>query len=291
METTLPTQQTPDEVRTLVPVTRHGAPWVDWRPEIQSAGADTIELSFTDVEVSEAMWDRLEQERQIAKLLMKERRYIHVPEWLNAQIHPTGARGGYRFLLETPTFAVKLLRGVPNRPPIYVELRAYGLHTHESGELAAVEEACRFIRETLLADQDQQWAAQAITADTARCSRLDLYIDWQGGWRPDFAHGGDERHFIKRVHADVDRHSVNGQVTGFDVGKGAVRARIYNKSVEMRKSQQEWYPELLAARNGGRFDPALDLWRLEFQLRREGVKGFRLYAKPEMSDPDEVIDA
>ena len=29
----------------------------------------------------------------------------------------------------------------------------------------------------------------------------------------------------------------------------------------------------------------------EFQLRREGVKGFRLYAKPEMSDPDDVIDA
>lgn len=284
------THATADEVRALIPVTRHGAPWVDWRPEIQAAGADTIECSF-DVEVSDVMWERLEEERQIAELLMKERRCVHVPEWLNAEIHPTGARGGYRFLLETPTFAVKLLRGVPNRPPIYVELRAYGLHTHPGGELAAVEEACRFIRETLLADQDQQWAAEAVTADTARCSRLDLYIDWQGGWRPDFAQGGDERHFIKRVHADVDRHSVNGEVTGFDVGKGAVRARIYNKSVEMKKSKQEWYPELLAARNGDRFDPAFDLWRLEFQLRREGVKGFRLYAKPEMTDPDDVIDA
>ncbi len=30
---------------------------------------------------------------------------------------------------------------------------------------------------------------------------------------------------------------------------------------------------------------------LEFQLRREGVKGSRLYAKPKMTDPDEVIDA
>jgi hypothetical protein len=35
----------------------------------------------------------------------------------------------------------------------------------------------------------------------------------------------------------------------------------------------------------------MDVWRLEFQLRREGVKGFRLYAKPDASDPDEVIDA
>jgi hypothetical protein len=284
------TNQTNTHDRALVPVTRHGAPWVDWRPEVQSAGADTIEFSF-DVEVSEAMWEHLERERQSAEQLMKERRCVHVPDWLNAEIHPTGARGGYRFLLETPEFAIKLLRGVPNRPSIYVEMRAFGLHTHEGGELAAVEDACRYIREVLLADQDQTWAAHAISADTARCSRLDLYIDWQGGWHPDFAAGGDERCFVKRVHADVDRHSVNGQVTGFDIGKGAVRARIYNKSVEMGKSHQQWYPILLSERNGARFNEALDLWRLEFQLRREGVKGFRLYARPEMTDPDAVIDA
>jgi hypothetical protein len=133
--------------------------------------------------------------------------------------------------------------------------------------------------------------AQAITADTARCPRLDLYVDWQGGWHLDFAEGADERNFVKRVHADVDRHSVNGQVTGFDIGKGIVRARIYNKTVEMQKAKQEWYPTLLTARSGQRFSTDTDLWRLEFQLRREGVKGFRLYAKPEMTDPDEVIDA
>jgi hypothetical protein len=92
-------------------------------------------------------------------------------------------------------------------------MRAYGLHTHEGGELAAVEDACRYLREVLLADQDQAWAAEAITAHTARCSRLDLYLDWQGswhpdfaqGWHPDFAQGGDER-FVKRVHAGVARH-------------------------------------------------------------------------------------
>src|SRR5262249_56354126 len=101
----------------------------------------------------------------------------------------------------------------------------------------------------------------------------------------------DEQQWVKGVHADVTRHSVNGHVTGYAIGKTAVRARLYNKSVEMRKAKQEWYPQLLAARNGERFDPTLDLWRLEFQLRREGVKGFRLSAKPEMSDPDDVIDA
>ncbi len=148
------TNETLSDNRTLVSVTRHSAPWVDGRPEPQSAGADTIEFLF-DVEVSEAMWTRLEEERQLAQMLLKERRCVHVPEWLNAEMHPTGARGGYRFLPETPNVAVKLLRGVPNRPPIYVEMCAHGLHTHECGELAACEAACAFIRETLLADQGQ----------------------------------------------------------------------------------------------------------------------------------------
>ncbi|HEV8194659.1 MAG TPA: hypothetical protein VGP82_24670, partial [Ktedonobacterales bacterium] len=53
----------------------------------------------------------------------------------------------------------------------------------------------------------------------------------------------------------------------------------------------EWYPTLLQERNGTSFDLEQDLWRLEFQLRREGVKGFRLAAKPEMNDPNDVIDA
>ena len=34
---------TSETERALVPVQRYGAPWVDWRPEVQSAGADTIE--------------------------------------------------------------------------------------------------------------------------------------------------------------------------------------------------------------------------------------------------------
>jgi hypothetical protein len=61
--------------------------------------------------------------------------------------------------------------------------------------------------------------------------------------------------------------------------------------VEIEKTKQEWYPTLRAERNGTRFSPVLELWRLEFPLRREGVKGFRLYARPEMGDPDAVIDA
>ena len=35
-------------------------------------------------------------------------------DWLNAVVHPTGAKGGYRFPLEMPAFSIKLLKGAPH---------------------------------------------------------------------------------------------------------------------------------------------------------------------------------
>jgi hypothetical protein len=135
----------------------------------------------------------------------------------------------------------------------------------------------------LLADWNPERANELITLANARCSRLDLFIDWQGGWHPAYAEG-DERHFVKRSHADVNRRSTDGQVTGYEIGSGVVRARIYNKTVQTNKAHIEWHAALLAACNGAQYDPTVDVWRLEFQLRREGIKGFKLYAKPEMSN-------
>ena len=172
--------------RALVPVNAESEAWAAWMPTIQNAGVDSLEFSY-DIEISQEMWERLDEDKEIAKLLMANRKAVHVPDWLNAVVHPVGVKGGYRFLLETPTFSIKLLKGVPNRPPIYVEMRAYGLHTHKGGAIGAREAACAFIRDTLLADSEPEWAARVINLDEARCSRLDLFTDWQGGWHPSYA--------------------------------------------------------------------------------------------------------
>jgi hypothetical protein len=78
------------------------------------------------------------------------------------------------------------------------------------------------------------------------------------------------RHFVKRVHADVGRYSVDGKVNGLTIGKSLVMARIYNKTVQAKKAHADWYPTLLQERNGATYDPEQAVWRLEFQLRREG---------------------
>jgi hypothetical protein len=88
-------------------------------------------------------------------------------------------------------------------------MREYGLHTHEGGAIGACEAARAFIRDTLLADADPAWAANIMQLEAARCSRLDLFTDWQGGRHPTFE-VEDERALIKRLHAEVGRYSVSG---------------------------------------------------------------------------------
>jgi hypothetical protein len=70
-----------------------------------------------------------------------------------------------------------------------------------------------------------------------------------------------------------------------------VVARLYNKTLETKEKGNEVYAELLTARCGEAFNPEQDVWRLEFELKREGAKGFRLYAPPEEEDSDEEVEA
>ncbi len=68
-------------------------------------------------------------------------------------------------------------------------------------------------------------------------------------------------------------------------------ARVYRKSLEVREKQNEAYLALLSERTPEEFDLHGDIWRLEFQLRREGAKGFRLYQEPDAGDDADAIEA
>jgi hypothetical protein len=70
-----------------------------------------------------------------------------------------------------------------------------------------------------------------------------------------------------------------------------VQARLYNKTLETKERANEAYAALLIARNGDAYDPAQEVWRLEFELKRDGAKGFKLYAAPEQDDDEAAIEA
>jgi hypothetical protein len=79
--------------------------------------------------------------------------------------------------------------------------------------------------------------------------------------------------------------------TGFVFGHGDLQARLYRKSLEATQKGHEDYFALLRERAGDSYDPEQDVWRLEFQLRRAGATGFKLYREPDVEDDEATIEA
>jgi hypothetical protein len=252
------------------------------------AGVDSLYFSC-ELVLSERMRERLAAEKLVAQASGKA---AHCPAWLGARICPQGAKGGYAFLLETEDFSVKLLGApIPHRPGVFIEMRSYALHTHPAGAPGACKAALAWVREHLFADQIAA-AAQAIAFAVAKPSRGDLHIDWQGGYAPSLTHVAAELGtFIRPGRVKGALYFQGSTATGYQFGRSQVVARLYNKTLETAEKGNEAYAALLTARCGERFDPTQDVWRLEFELKREGLKGFRLYAPPAEDDPEEEIEA
>jgi len=105
-----------------------------------------------------------------------------------------------------------------------------------------------------------------------KISRIDIATDFDTlTFEPD-----DIAHFVSRAKefvrhwADSDYHTGN-RFSGITIGKGKpLLARIYNKSMEIKKNPAKLYFETIWSENG--WDTKTEVWRLEFQLRREFLK-------------------
>lgn len=134
--------------------------------------------------------------------------------------------------------------------------------------------------------------ASLVSFKSAKLSRADLHIDWQGGYHPRLEHASDElRRFIRPGKTKWAFHGQGQTPTGYEFGRSKVMARIYNKTIETSERANEAYAALLAARCGNAYDPTQDVWRLEFEMSRDGTKGFKLYHQPELDDDEADLDA
>jgi hypothetical protein len=146
-------------------------------------GPDTLYFS-SDFGVNTEMRARLKEEKRLAQELAKAGA-VHCPEWLEARVRPTGAKGGYAYLVETDGFTIKILGdGIPNRPGLYFELRSLFLHTHPHGAHGACEEALAWARTQLLADQGDGQVRERVPFAAAKLSRADIHWIGRAGMPP-----------------------------------------------------------------------------------------------------------
>lgn len=175
-------------------------------------------------------------------------------------VHPNGS-GHYRYWLQNSDFQVLVARG-GKLPPVY--LKVSSAYLHQLGPIAALHDAERVVRDIL---SGQLGPAQA--------SRLDLYVDFQG-WIPNEL---DFRRFVTRARRSVEHFEAvqayfDGQrFTGYQFGRDQLVARLYDKGREaVASGKAAWMREVW----GPRLDPAVPVWRLEFQLRREAIAAFNV---------------
>ena len=64
-----------------------------------------------------------------------------------------------------------------------------------------------------------------------------------------------------------------GASDGLHVRQGRGAGAALQQKLETKEKANDAYAALLTARCGEAYDPSQDVWRLEFQLKREGPKG------------------
>jgi hypothetical protein len=102
----------------------------------------------------------------------------------------------------------------------------------------------------------------------------------------------DTKGVVTRARRRVE-HFVNGEYkegrefSGFTVGGGGpILARIYNKSLEIKKSGKLWFHDIW--REHG-WSESRDVWRVEFQIRRAALKEFFIHSVNQLFEKEEQL--
>jgi hypothetical protein len=165
------------------------------------------------------------------------------------------ARGPYRLVLDNDFLSVSLGNSASSvtSPSVYVQV---------SSELiwsAGIDGAYRQVLGAVSEIYDSE-------PEREQVSRVDLFADF--AWSKRFQSGDIEKFTTraksKAVFCDGKR------VSGFTIGKGEIQARIYDKTLEIRRSGKAWLYDLWEVNKD------VQVWRVEFQLRREALRDFRI---------------
>lgn len=154
----------------------------------------------------------------------------------------------YPYILEDGAFRIQLSNPGKAVPMAYVKV--------SSGCLAAdtslqIEQSLRAILAQL-----------GDLSDVANVSRIDLFVDFASLNDMEW----DREAWITRA-GSLSAYAQDGLFTGWAVGQGGpISARLYNKTVEIKKSGKFY---LLGLWEEAGWRPSEPVWRLEFQFKRE----------------------
>jgi hypothetical protein len=156
------------------------------------------------------------------------------------------SRGNYNKVLESEFMTVSFDNRlqVPYSPSVYVQMRSDFIHSR--GIRSAYEHAREAVNYFYVGGVEDE-----------KVSRVDLFADFF--WTRGFNISHIKQFVTKARHKSAE---VDGKkFSGFVVGKGNLKARIYNKTLEAEKSGKTWLNQVWGV------DKPM-VWRVEIQFRR-----------------------
>ena len=167
---------------------------------------------------------------------------------------------GYAYVLEDGSFRIQISRS-SKLPVAYVKISS-GYLSHVGP--AKAEEAAGQIVEKLIE-----------LRDSANVSRIDLFVDFAS---PESMEWNREA-WVTRG-GSIDQYSEGGVFTGWVIGRGGVMsARLYYKLLHAVKIGADYLLELWQRAGWNMKD---QVWRLEFQMRREILVQYGLAKLPDV---------
>src|ERR1700730_15605191 len=204
------------------------------------------------------VWKCLEEAKQRAQGSDQEVRVDFPITEGSFLLRPYGWRG-YTYWLTSPDF--ELMLGKSEKFPAVV-CQLHSAYLHSVGLPWALELVEVLLRHDLFASPFELLV-----------SRLDLYADVQG-WAPALedlrrfvGYGRSRRGFEERAEVFTAGH----RRTGFMIGRDALVARVYDKTLEIGRRGLNWLPDLWGIEDEDR-----PVWRVEFQYRRKVLVEFHL---------------
>lgn len=217
-------------------------------------GVDSLYLSFRG-ELHDEGRIRLEEARNSARSDSEQDRPLAQISLLD-HLFQAGVSGGklYRYLLQDHAYRIRLSGGRSKSVSLALcEIRSRYLTA--TGVEAAVDELRLIL------------SAFATLEPGAGVSRLDLFVDFTAPYALD---GWPDQAWVTRADFQ-DRHRVRGKFTGWSIGRGAMLARLYDKTEEIKVSRKDYLRALWSAKGWDGVAPVL---RLEFQYRADALRQF-----------------
>ncbi|MCU7837626.1 MAG: replication initiation factor [gamma proteobacterium symbiont of Taylorina sp.] len=232
---------------------------------------DSLYLSFKGI-LSDKSEKRLQELKDIAQdktSISKSESVFRIFDH-HFEVKAKGS-GKFAFVLEDNWFRIEISsRTAKNMPLAYAQIRSE-LLTFNS--LKSIIDKLTFIVEHI-GKLDKK----------PTISRLDICLDFSALNEFSFQHFNN-KNWRSKAHL-INSYWINNKHSGFSIGKGQVVGRIYNKLLEIKTSRKDYLLELWKAK---KWDGISDVWRVEFQFRREFLQSVGILHIQDYLDRQEIL--